>query len=270
MGTVIENRQVRGSATRRPKLLRTQSAGPGAVPPPGSAGSVRGDFAFSVNGAREDSNNFLLDGVYNVDPKLNTFAVRPPVDAIESLKLRRAPTMPLSVATRVHKSTLYSSPAPTTFTVHLRVPSQCSTGCAKLLRPATESKPKYIRNQFGFSFGGPVRRDRTFYFADYEGTRSREGITRVTNVPTLLNATATFPKLLGIPRNPQTGQPFAGGVISLVLFTRLAQAIAALYPLPNRSSVPFRQLRILANATEMTMITFDVRFDHLLCQIAPH
>jgi hypothetical protein len=41
---------------------------------------------FSVNGAREDSNNFLLDGVYNVDPKLNTFGVRPSVDAIREFE----------------------------------------------------------------------------------------------------------------------------------------------------------------------------------------
>ncbi len=61
---------------------------PGAVPAaPGSAGSARGDFAFSVNGAREDSNNFLLDGVYNVDPKLNTFGVRPSVDAIREFEM---------------------------------------------------------------------------------------------------------------------------------------------------------------------------------------
>ena len=61
---------------------------PGAVPPAqGSAGSVRGDFAFSVNGAREDANNFLLDGVYNVDPKLNTFGVRPSVDAIREFEM---------------------------------------------------------------------------------------------------------------------------------------------------------------------------------------
>ena len=61
---------------------------PGAAPAaPGSAGSVRGDFAFSVNGAREDANNFLLDGVYNVDPKLNTFGVRPSVDAIHEFEM---------------------------------------------------------------------------------------------------------------------------------------------------------------------------------------
>ena len=61
---------------------------PGTVPAAqGSAGSVRGDFAFSVNGGREDFNSFLLDGADNVDPKLNTAGVRPPVDAIQEFEV---------------------------------------------------------------------------------------------------------------------------------------------------------------------------------------
>ena len=61
---------------------------PGAAPAAqGSAGSVRGDFAFNVNGAREDANAFLLDGVLNVDPKLNSAAVRPPVDGIREFEV---------------------------------------------------------------------------------------------------------------------------------------------------------------------------------------
>src|SRR5918996_1121628 len=61
---------------------------PGTAPAPqGSASSVRGDFAFTANGAREDFNNYLLDGVYNVDPKLNTVAVRPAVDAIQEFEV---------------------------------------------------------------------------------------------------------------------------------------------------------------------------------------
>ena len=70
LGTVIEKRQVEGLPLDGRNFYELSLLVPGAVPPAqGSAGSVRGDFAFSVNGAREDSNNFLLDGVYNVDPK---------------------------------------------------------------------------------------------------------------------------------------------------------------------------------------------------------
>ncbi len=87
LGTVIENRQVEGLPLDGRNFFELSLLVPGAAPnAPGSAGSVRGDFAFSVNGAREDSNNFLLDGVYNVDPKLNTFGVRPPVDAIREFE----------------------------------------------------------------------------------------------------------------------------------------------------------------------------------------
>ena len=88
LGTVIENRQVTGLPLDGRNFYELSLLVPGAVPPAqGSAGSVRGDFAFSVNGAREDTNNFLLDGVYNVDPKLNTFGVRPPVDAIREFEM---------------------------------------------------------------------------------------------------------------------------------------------------------------------------------------
>ena len=48
---------------------------------------MRGDFSLSANGVREDVNEFLLDGVYNNDPKLNTAGVRPPVDAIGEFQL---------------------------------------------------------------------------------------------------------------------------------------------------------------------------------------
>ncbi|HYO63625.1 MAG TPA: carboxypeptidase-like regulatory domain-containing protein, partial [Pyrinomonadaceae bacterium] len=88
VGAVIENRQVENLPLDGRNFFELTLLVPGAVPSaPGSAGSVRGDFSFAVNGAREDQNNFLLDGVYNVDPKLNTFGVRPPVDAIREFEM---------------------------------------------------------------------------------------------------------------------------------------------------------------------------------------
>jgi hypothetical protein len=106
--------------------------------------------------------------------------------------------------------------------------------------PASEPKPKYIRNQFGGSLGGPISRNRTFFFADYEGTRSREGITRITNVPTALERAGNFSQsLFGVPTNPFTGMPFDNGIIPDFFIHPVGRAIAALYPLPNRNE-PFQ------------------------------
>ncbi|MCA1562538.1 MAG: TonB-dependent receptor [Acidobacteria bacterium] len=86
--TLIDQRQVSGLPLDGRNFLELALLTPGtAQAPQGSAASVRGDFAFSVNGAREDFNNYLLDGVYNVDPKLSTPGVRPPVDAIREFEV---------------------------------------------------------------------------------------------------------------------------------------------------------------------------------------
>jgi hypothetical protein len=69
LGTVVSEHEIRLLPLDGRNFLELALLAPGAAPAAaGSAGSVRGDFAFNVNGAREDSNNFLLDGVYNVDP----------------------------------------------------------------------------------------------------------------------------------------------------------------------------------------------------------
>src|SRR5205085_10885809 len=88
LGTAIENRQVTGLPLDGRNFYELALLVPGVAPAaPGSAGSVRGDIALNINGAREDSNNFLLDGIYNGDPKLNTFGVTPPVDAIQEFEV---------------------------------------------------------------------------------------------------------------------------------------------------------------------------------------
>jgi hypothetical protein len=129
--------------------------------------------------------------------------------------------------------------------------------------PAGEAKPKYIRNQFGGAIGGPIVRTRTFFFADYEGTRSREGITRITNVPTAAERAGDFSQsLFGVPTNPFTGMPFDGGLIPSFFIHPVGRAIAALYPLPNRN-VPFQNF-VSSPTQRDDNDSFDVRVDHRL------
>ncbi len=215
IGTVIENRQILDMPLDGRNFLELALLAPGAVPAaPGSAGSVRGDFSLSVNGGREDFNSFLLDGADNVDPKLNTAGVRPPIDAIQEFEVltstaeashgRHAASqvsVVLKSGTNTLQGTAYS---------FLRNGAFDATN---YFAPRNEPDPEYQRTQSGFSVGGPVLRDRTFFFADYEGTRAEEGITRISTVPTEAARNA-IPSFLTHP---------------------VGRAIASLYPSPNRA-----------------------------------
>src|SRR4029077_7773852 len=188
LGSVIDNRQITGLPLDGRNFFELSLLLPGVVPAaPGSAGSVRGGFAVNINGTREDCNNFVLDGVFNGDPKLNGIGLTPPVDAVREFEVATSTAEALfgrnaggqmnvvlkSGANQIH-GTGYEF-------FRNRV-----TDARNFFAPAAEQSPQYQRNQFGASLGGPIVRDRTFVFADYEGRRLREGITQVTNVPTAL------------------------------------------------------------------------------------
>ena len=263
IGTVIAERQIAELPLDGRNFLELALLAPGTAPAaPGSAGSVRGDFAFNANGAREDSNNFLLDGVYNLDPKLNSFGVRPPVDGIQEFEIStstydasfgRNAGAQVNVISKSGSNQLHG----TLYEFH----RNAAFDARNFFAPADQPDPKYIRNQFGFSLGGAIARDRTFFFGDYEGTRTREGVTRITNVPTLAERNGDFSQsLFARPFNPFVQQPFTGGVIPVEFQNPIGRAIANLYPLPNRN-VPFANFVSSPTSTDRND-NFDVRLDH--------
>lgn len=266
LGTVIENRQITGLPLDGRNFFELALLVPGAVPAaPGSAGSVRGDFAFSVNGAREDSNNFLLDGVYNVDPKLNTFGVRPPVDAIREFEMLtstydasfgRNSGAQVNVVLKSGSNQIHGSV--------YEFFRNGALDARNYFAPADQPAPQYQRNQFGFSLGGPIVKNRTFFFTDYEGTRSREGITRLTNVPTLRERVGDFSQSLVVPTDPLTGLPFPGGIIPESRQSAIGRRISALYPAPNRND-PFQNF-VSSPVQRDRNDSFDVRLDHAISE----
>jgi hypothetical protein len=214
---------------------------PGSAPAAqGSAGSVRGEFAVHLNGAREDANSFLLDGVYNFDPKLNGVAVRPPIEAIREFEVvgslpdasfGRSAGAQINVITRSGSNQL-------SFTAYEFLRTK-AFNARNYFAPENEPSPDYLRHQYGVAAGGPIARGRVFFFGDYDGTWLREGLTRVTNVPTLAERDGDFSNsLFPIPRNPLTGEPFPNGRIPPEFQHPTGRAIAKLYPEPNRSA-PF-------------------------------
>ena len=262
LGTIIDTRQLKGLPLDGRNFLELSLLAPGtASAPQGSASSQRGDFAFTVNGGREDAQSFILDGVHNVDPKLNTPGVRPPIDAIREFEMVTGnydASFGRNAAGQVNVVTQSGTNA-----VHGTAYGFFRTealDARNFLAPDSGADPEFDRRQYGLSIGGPIVRDRLFFFADYEHTRLREGITRVTNVPTQAERNGNFSEsLLPPPNNFLTGQPFPENTIPAYFIDPVGQAIANLYPLPNRASPN-------ANYVSSPILTddidhFDVRVD---------
>jgi hypothetical protein len=262
--TLVDQQQLTNLPLDGRNFLELALLAPGTAPAPqGSASSVRGDFAFSVNGAREDFNNYVLDGVYNVDPKLGTPAVRPPVDAIQEFE----------VSTANYDASFGRNGGGQVNVLTRSGANRVSATAYEFLRngaldarnhfaPGGEPAPQYSRHQFGGSVGGPLARNRTFYFADYEGTRLREGITRVTNVPTAAERAGDFSESrFARPVDPRSGQPLPGGRVPSFFVHPVGAAIAALYPLPNRAT-PFANF-VSSPTLRDSADQFDVKVEHL-------
>jgi len=265
LGAVIENAQVTGLPLDGRNWTELALLVPGAAPAaPGSSSSTRGNISLSLNGGREDANNFLLDGVYNGNPNLNGSGVVPAVDAIREFEVvtsnydasfGRNGAGQVNVVLKSGANALHGA-------VYEFFRNAALDG-ANYFAPANEPKPKYQRNQFGAAIGGPIRKDRTFFFADFESRRTREGITRVTNVPTALERTGDFSRSgLQYLLDPFTFQPFPNSRIPTSRLHPIGVGVASLYPLNNRNSPG--QNFVSSPTGRERIDQFDVRVDHKL------
>ena len=237
MGGVIDNREILGLPLDGRNFYQLSLLLPGVLPPAeGSAGSVRGAFSISVNGAREDANGFLLDGAYNGDPKLNGVGVTPPLDAIREFE----------AATSTYDASFGRNAGGQISVVMDNGTNKFHGSAYEFFRngaldgnnffaPSGQPAPAYRRNQFGGTLGGPLVRNRTTFFADYEGTRTAAGQTLIANVPTLAERAGDFSQSNLPAVDPTTGQPIPGGKIPRYYLNPIGLGIAALYPQSDRN-----------------------------------
>jgi hypothetical protein len=198
----------------------------------------------NVHGSRSLQNNFLLDGVDNNSistnvQELTTQVSRPSIDAIEEFKVvtspyaaeyGRAPGAAISVITKSGTNAFrgagyyYFRDEKFDSNTYFNEDFRTERNLAPL------PKPSNAQDQYGFNLGGPILKDRLFFFADYEGTRITRGTTRTTRVPTMAERSGIFTSAI---RDPLTGQPFPGNVIPAGRIDPVAAAIFDLLPEPN-------------------------------------
>ncbi|MBI1745478.1 MAG: TonB-dependent receptor [Acidobacteria bacterium] len=290
MGQVIDNREIVDMPLNGRNFVDLALLVPGANDEtPGSnaqglgnAETLRGNTALSVNGFRATNNNYLLDGVDNNESLVNTIAHYPPLDAIQEFKVQT------SVA-----SAEFGRSGGGVVNVNLKSgTNQLHGNIFEFLRNEAFDarsfflnarrqpdgsplpKPPFRQNQFGFTLGGPVIKDKTFFFVDYQGMLQNVPFNKKTTVPTERARQGDFGEYSQQIYDPATfdpttreRQPFADNRILRERFDPAGFKLLQQYPLPNFCTSTTRGCATFDNylATwqrRRTFNNFDVKIDH--------
>lgn len=236
LGAVIDQSFVDALPLNSRDFLQLAFLAPGVFPPvEGSQLSSNGSYSMEVNGGREESNNFLLDGADNNDPYISGYVVEPPVDSVQEFKMvtssydaeyGRSGAGQINIITRRGTNDFHAMAYE-----YLRNKVLDSRN---YFDTAGFIKPPLIRNQFGVAAGGPVRRDKTFFFANTDFYRLRAGYSQQAVVPTDAeragNLSAYLSGLGATVTNPLTGLPINPAAVPI---SPIAADILKLYPKAN-------------------------------------
>ena len=137
---------------------------------------------------------------------------------------------------------------------------------------AGTKKADKSQNQFGATFGGPLIKDKTFFFADYQGLRLTAGQNFLSTVPSQKMRQGDFSEVNRVIYDPLTGQPFPGNIIPQSRWDPAsANVMSQLYPEPNTAGSlgttgqPINNYSITPNMSREDN-QFDVKVDHRLTQ----
>ncbi len=149
--------------------------------------AIRGDVNISVNGSSAQNNTYLIDGMVNRNLWLSTLVMVPTVDSIQEVRMLTS-----------NYTAEYGAAAGAITVVQTKSGTNRLHGSGyEFLRNdkldanaffnnrAGVGKPAFRRNEFGGTVGGPIRKDKTFFFGDYQGIRLRQPRSLISTIPTL-------------------------------------------------------------------------------------
>lgn len=277
LGQVVDNQKILNLPLNGRMTFRLVQLTPGVLTTSGANGQFGDvsvgtfdDINFSINGARAQSNEVMVDGVPATTGFFGLFTTIPSVDATQEFKVQsnsmsaewgRFGGGVINVSTRGGSNELHG-------TLFHFLRNSALDANEFFNNRAGRSKPPFRMNQFGAAVGGPVIRSKTFFFADYEGTRWRRGDVFLTSVPTAEQRAGDFSKTLTntgqliviydpatTRTNPaQAGQPlrdpFPGNVLPSGRMDPVARNMIRYYPNPNTTGDQFTLLNnFLSNAS---------------------
>jgi len=215
---------------------------PGAISPNPSGMNSRFGARPYVNGNREQTNNFMLDGVDVNDSIDNRVGYSPNVDALEEVKVLTG-----NAAAEFGNSggaTVMLQLKSGTNDFHgnvfefMRNKVLDANGFFRNRVASTAERAGFKRNIFGGTFGGPIRRNKAFFFMDYEGTLERSDGPATASVAPEAWRNGDLSQFPNVIVDPTTGNPFPNKQIPQSRFSPVARFLFSnptLYPLPNQA-----------------------------------
>jgi Carboxypeptidase regulatory-like domain len=287
-GSVIDQRKIVELPLNGRDYNQLALLSPGVLAATPRLQSIGFKGVFNVNGNRAFQNAFLLDGVDNTSYSNsfrggNTQVVQPSIDALQEFKIQtnayaaefgRSSGALVNAVIKSGTNQVHGS----AYEFHRNRALDATNFFANKLRTG---EPFRLRNQFGGTLGGPIIKDKTFLFGDYEGLRDRTGTVRTTSVPQPIWKQGQFTIPIFNPYNPaDTGQDFrqpataacnngAGScwIIPSNLIDPVGQRIVAVNPNPNAGAPGqidnnYVNVPIERNRTDQ----FDLKADHNVSQ----
>jgi hypothetical protein len=255
--------------------------------------SIRGSFSLSVGGSRANSTDWLYDGVDNNELTAGGIAILPNIDVLQEFKVLTY-NYSAEYGTRGGPTVLITTKAGTN-DIHGSVFEFLRNTSLDARSFFAHDREQFNENEFGGSLGAPIKKDKTFIFADYQGRYLREGITQVATIPTALMKTGDFSEpISGTPIgqlfNPYNTRVVNGQIVRLPflcqggapspasangvqtagtpcniippsLINPIAQQMINFYPNPNVAGTLVGDY-VAAPAKKLDEGQFDIRLDH--------
>jgi hypothetical protein len=276
-GQVISSKVINDTPLSGRNYVFVAQLSAGVAQSNGSRGQGNGDF--SANGLRAEQNNFILDGVDNNSNLMDflngaTYVVKPPPDALAEFKVQTSNY----TAELGHSAgaVLNASIKSGTNSLHGNLWEYLRNDALDARDFFALTKPEYRQNQFGGTIGGPILKDKLFFFGDMEADRIVFGNTGTYTVPTDLMRQGNFSELLntsltGASQPTYLYQPGTKGSALLACngqnvfcasqIDTIAQRILNLYPTPNANGGKTYNNYITNTNDTNNSVSWDGRID---------
>jgi hypothetical protein len=278
-GQVIENQQIKDMPLNGRDVLQLAQLSAGVTPiisgmsSPASQWTGTATVALAIGGLREDDVSYLYDGIETRNAWYGAAGLLPSPDFVQEFKVEQSGSSAafgdggafINIVTRSGTNQFYGSAYEYLRNNDFDARNYFDIGPA----------PPFHQNQFGASVGGPIKKNKMFFFGNYEGFRQIQPADNYVNVPTAMQRAGNFtsnaqqiynPYVLipgGTPNTSMAYAPFPGNMIPSSYFNPIGQKILALYPLPNGSYAGGNNYFFVGNTTD-NWNQENVRFDYTI------